>query len=249
MNTKIRVGAVSYLNTQPLIYGVKRSPLLLQHIELTEEYPSKIAARLLNDEIDVGLVPVAVIPHMKQYFIIGDYCIGAEGEVMSVALFSDVPMEKIETVLLDYQSRTSVALAKVLFKNYWKKNVVFKPATENFEKEVKGTTAAVIIGDRALKQRKESKYIFDLADTWKSFTGLPFVFAAWISNKKLDEDFIDAFNKANAYGLTHLDEVLANTHFEHYDLKTYYTKDISYPLTDEKRKGLEKFISFLTEEA
>lgn len=249
MDTKIRVGAVSYLNTQPLIYGIKRSSLLMQHIELTEEYPSKIAGKLLNDEIDVGLVPVAVIPFMKQHFIVGDYCIGAEGEVVSVALFSDVPMKEIETVLLDYQSRTSVALAKVLFKNYWKKEVVFKPATENFEKEVNGTTAAVIIGDRALKQRGESKYIFDLAAAWKDFTGLPFVFAAWISNKKLDADWVDAFNKANAYGLTHLDEVLANTHFKHYDLKTYYTKDISYPLTEEKRKGLEKFLSFLKEDA
>jgi Predicted periplasmic solute-binding protein len=249
LDTKIRVGAVSYLNTQPLIYGIKRSPLLMQHIELTEEYPSKIAGRLLNDEIDVGLVPVAVIPHMKQHYIVGDYCIGAEGKVMSVALFSNVPMEQIETVLLDYQSRTSVALAKVLFKHYWKKEVVFKPAAENFEKEINGTTAAVIIGDRALVQRKEATYIFDLADAWKSFTGLPFVFAAWISNKKLDDDWIGAFNKANAYGLNHLEEVLANTHFEHYDLRTYYTKDISYPLTNEKRKGLEKFISFLKEEA
>jgi chorismate dehydratase len=158
-------------------------------------------------------------------------------------------MEKIETVLLDYQSRTSVALAKILFKNYWKKNIVFIPAAENFENKISGTTAAVIIGDRALKQRNTSKYIFDLADAWKNFTSLPFVFAAWISNKKLNEDWIDAFNKANAYGLTHIDEVLAGLHFEHYDLKTYYTKDISYPLTDEKRKGLEKFLSFLKDEA
>lgn len=247
MNTKVKVGAVNYLNTSPLIYGVKRSPLM-QQIELIEEYPAKLVQRLLNDEIDVGLVSVAVIPLMKEYFIVSDYCIGAEGDVKSVALFSDTPMEEIETVLLDYQSRTSVVLAQILFKNYWKKKVVFKPAAENFEKEVKGTTAAVIIGDRALQQRKTAKYIFDLSAAWKNYTGLPFVFAAWIANKKLDENWIKAFNQANAYGLTHLDEVLASTHFEHYDLETYYTKDISYPLTDEKRKGLEKFISILKEE-
>jgi chorismate dehydratase len=96
LNTKIRVGAVSYLNTQPLIYGIKRSPLLMEHIELTEEYPSKIAVRLLNDEIDVGLVPVAVIPLMKQHFIVGDYCIGAEGEVMSVALLAKCRWKKLK---------------------------------------------------------------------------------------------------------------------------------------------------------
>jgi chorismate dehydratase len=185
---------------------------------------------------------------LQQHFIISNYCIGAEGKVMSVALFSNVPLHEIKTVLLDYQSRTSVALAKILFKHHWQKNVVFKPADKNFETEVSGTTAAVIIGDRALKQRKESTFIFDLAEAWKNFTGLPFVFAAWIANKKLDEKWIKIFNQANAYGLTHLDEVLAHTHFEHYDLKTYYTKDISYALTDEKRKGLEKFIFLLAEE-
>lgn len=248
MNTRIRVGAVSYLNTKPLVYGIQRSPLLMQHIELTEEYPSKIATRLLNNEIDVGLVPVAIIPLMKEHFIVSDYCIGAVAEVASVAVFSEVPMNEIETVLLDYQSRTSVALTKVLFNHYWKKNVVFKPANENFIDEIKGTTAATIIGDRALKQRKVSKYNFDLASAWIDFTGLPFVFAAWVANKKLDDDFIDAFNKANAYGINHLHEVLATTHFEHYDLEKYYTQNISYELTDEKRKGLEKFLLFLAEE-
>ena len=244
LDKRIRVGAVSYLNTRPLIFGVKRSGLV-DRIDLIEDYPSKIAAMLLNDEIDVGLIPVAVIPQMKQHFIVTDYCIGAEGEVASVALFSEVPMEQIEKVVLDYQSKTSVSLAKILLKEYWKKNVVFEDAKEDFIDHINGTTAAVVIGDRALQLTHHSKYVYDLGLAWKSFTGMPFVFAAWIANKPLDEAFLDAFNRANAYGIKHMEEVLAEVSFVDYDLKKYYTKNISYELTDQKREALQKFISML----
>ena len=244
LDKRIRVGAVSYLNTRPLIFGVKRSGLV-NRIDLIEDYPSKIAAMLLNDEIDVGLIPVAVIPQMKQHFIVTDYCIGAEGEVASVALFSEVPMEQIEKVVLDYQSKTSVSLAKILLKEYWKKNVVFEDAKEDFIDHINGTTAAVVIGDRALQLTHHSKYVYDLGLAWKSFTGMPFVFAAWIANKPLDEAFLDAFNRANAYGIKHMEEVLAEVSFADYDLKKYYTKNISYELTDQKIEALQKFISML----
>ena len=244
LDKRIRVGAVSYLNTRPLIFGVKRSGLV-NRIDLIEDYPSKIAAMLLNDEIDVGLIPVAVIPQMKQHFIVTDYCIGAEGEVASVALFSEVPMEQIEKVVLDYQSKTSVSLAKILLKEYWKKNVVFEDAKEDFIDHINGTTAAVVIGDRALQLTHHSKYVYDLGLAWKSFTGMPFVFAAWIANKPLDDAFLDAFNRANAYGIKHMEEVLAEVSFADYDLKKYYTKNISYELTDLKREALQNFISML----
>ena len=89
-------------------------------IELNFEYPSKVAAQLLNDEIDIGLVPIAVIPSLKTPHIISDYCIGTEGEVASVCLFSEVPIDQITSICLDYQSRTSVVLLKILLKKYWK---------------------------------------------------------------------------------------------------------------------------------
>jgi chorismate dehydratase len=245
LNKKIRVGAVSYLNTKPLLYGIKRSGLM-DRIELIEEYPSKIAAMLLNDEIDVGLVPVAVIPKLKESYIITDYCIGAVGEVASVALFSEVPMEQIETVLLDYQSRTSVKLAKVLFKEYWKRGVILQDANEDFRSNIKGNVAGIVIGDRALEQRNISPYMYDLATAWIEFTKLPFVFAAWVANKPLGEDFEDAFNRANAYGVKHIAEVVKEQVPQHYDLTKYYTENISYDLTDEKRKGLTLFLEKLS---
>ncbi len=242
---KIKVGAVSYLNTKPLLYGIERSQVLKEQIELVKDYPSKIAAQLLDGTIDVGLVPVAVIPKMKEYHIISDYCIGAENDVASVCVFSDVELDKVEKILLDYQSRTSVALCKVLLKNYWKKNIVLEDAQQDFSEEIKGTTAGVLIGDRALRQRKRSKYIYDLGGEWKQFTGLPFVFATWISNKKLPEIFIHLFNEKNSEGLKAIDTVIKENEFAEYDLHTYYTHNISYALTAEKLKGMHLFLELM----
>lgn len=242
---KIKVGAVSYLNTKPLLYGIRRSTELMEMIELVEDYPAKIAAMLVDGTIDVGLAPVAVIPRLKEHHLASDFCIGANGDVASVCLFSEVPIDKIERVLLDYQSRTSVNLCKVLLKHYWKINPVIEEAKENYISEIKGTTAGVVIGDRALNQRKVSPYIYDLAGSWKAMTGLPFVFATWIANKELPPVFTVLFNKANGLGLTHLDEVIAENPYPVYDLKKYYTTNISYILNDQKLKGMERFLEYL----
>ncbi len=207
MQTKIRVGAVSYLNTKPLIYGFKKG-MAKDQIDLKIDFPSQIASMLLKDEIDVGLVPVAVIPEMKEHHIISNYCIGSDGTVASVCLFSDMPLHSIKTILLDYQSRTSVELLKIISREYWKIEPVFEPTTGEYQSKISGTTAALVIGDRALQQRKISSYIYDLGLEWKNFTGLPFLYAAWVSNKQLDQNFINNFNEANAFGLKNLPVVI-----------------------------------------
>jgi chorismate dehydratase len=237
LDRKIRVGAVSYLNTKPLIYGFENGEMK-DEVDLVVAYPSKIATMLANDEIDVGLVPVAIIPKLKEHYIISDYCIGCEGEVGSVCLFSEVPLENIENVLLDYQSMTSVELLKILIKQHWK-------IDPDYRKDIKGSTAGLVIGDRALEQRKHSKYIYDLGAEWEKFTGLPFVFAAWVSNKKLDDSFIDEFNKANASGLQQIDKVIEENPYEFFDLKKYYTSYINYSLDENAKKGLKLFLSNL----
>ena len=244
MQKKIRVGAVSYLNTKPLIYGLDLG-MMKEQAELVIDYPSKIASILLDDKIDVGLVPVAIIPEMKEHHIISDYCIGSVGAVASVCLFSEVSLDKIKTVLLDYQSRTSVALLKVLIKNFWKIDVAFEETSGNYQSKISGTTAGLVIGDRALQQRKISSFIYDLGEEWEKFTGLPFVFAAWISNKKLDENFIKKFNDANAFGLHKIDEVVNQNPYEVFDLHHYYTDCISFEMDEKKKKGLELFLEML----
>jgi len=244
LDRKIRVGAVSYLNTKPLLYGIERSPVISE-IELTIDYPARIAAKLLNDEIDVGLVPVAIIPKLKTHYICTDYCIGSNGSVASVCLFSEVPIHKIERVLLDYQSRTSVQLAKILLREYWKINPETIDTKEDFRDRITGTTAALVIGDRALEQRNISRFVYDLGYAWKDFSGLPFVFAAWISNKILDDGFVQRFNAANQFGVDNIDSLLSSLHYDAFDLHEYYTNHISYFLDEEKRKGLDLFLQYL----
>ncbi len=244
MQRKIRVAAVSYLNTKPLIYGFEMG-MMANEIELITDYPAKIATMLVNDEVDIALVPVATIPLLKEYHILTNYCIGATENVASVCLFSDVPIEEIKTILLDYQSRSSVGLLKILLKDFYKINPKIVAATSNYEQNIKGTTAGLVIGDRAFLQRKVNTFIYDLAGAWLQMTKLPFVFAAWISNKKLPHSFIRNFNIATAEGFLHLQKIIELNPYPHYDLYTYYTKNISFIFTDDKRKGLDEYLKKL----
>jgi chorismate dehydratase len=246
LDKKWRIGAVSYLNTRPLLLGMEQSPFK-ERIDLMKSYPAQIAQALLDDTIDIGLVPVAIMPLLKNPQVISKYVIGTEGKVASVALFSQVSIDQIQKVYLDYQSRTSVALAKILFKQYWNKEVEFLIATEGYINEISGTTAGVIIGDRALTSLNRFEHIYDLGLAWKTYTGLPFVFAAWVANKPIPAEFIEAFDVANGYGLNHLDEVISliPANEQEYDLYKYYTENISYKLTPEKKKGLELFLELI----
>lgn len=233
---------MSYLNTRPLLYGIRQHEVM-NEIELVEDYPASIASMLIKGEVDMGLIPVAATLRMDQWEIIGNYCIGCEGPVASVCIFSEVPIEEVHTVYLDYQSRTSVTLARVLMKEYWKKEVEFVDARgEDYRSLIRGGVAGVVIGDRALQQRLISPYIYDLGETWIAHTGLPFVFAAWIARQPLDAGFVQRFDAANSLGLAHLDEVAAQNAIDYYDLGIYYKQNISYQLTDRKREGLRLFL-------
>jgi chorismate dehydratase len=196
----------------------------------------------LDNSIDVGLVPVAVIPKLRESHIITDYCIGCNGPVASVCIFSEVPLEEVEEVLLDYQSRTSVALARLLLREYWKLSPRLTDTRNEYQSRIKGNTAGLLIGDRALAQRNVSSYIYDLGEAWKNHTGLPFVFAAWVSNKKLDPAFIAAFNNANKSGVEHIDEVISANPSNIFDLKKYFSTHINYVLDNEKKQGLKLFL-------
>lgn len=239
------MSAVSYLNTKPLLYGIQQHSIL-QQIDLTIEYPALIAKDLIEGKTDIGLVPVAAIPLIPNATIISDYGIGADGKVASVCIFSHVPMDNIQTVLLDYQSRTSIRLAQLLLEKYWNKKISYLPADENYIEQIKGTTAGVIIGDRALQSLHQFSYVYDLSEYWKKMTGLPFIFAAWVANKDIPQDFIEQFNDANAVGLKNLDSVIAQNPYPYYDLNIYYRDNIRFELDEEKHKGLKLFLKEIT---
>lgn len=245
MSRKIRVGIINYLNVKPFLYGIRRSAVM-QEIELIETFPAKLAQMLRDDEVDIGIVPVAALPEIPEHYIASDYCIACDGPVASVCLFSEVPVNRIRKVLLDYHSRTSVVLTQILLKHYWNISPVLEFAeNDDYRSLIRDTTAGVVIGDRAFEQRQRSSYIYDLGEAWKAYTGMGFVFAAWVANKKLPESFLRAFNEANASGLMHIDEVVKENPFPLYDLNKYYKYNINYALDDKKRTALATFLAEL----
>jgi chorismate dehydratase len=245
LKEKIKIGAVSYLNTKPLLYGLERSSIK-EDIILSTAYPAQLAAALKEQTIDLALLPVAAISSIPQAQIIGNYGIAADGDVASVALFSHVPLAEITHIYLDYQSRSSVRLTQELVSAYWKIAPEFIAADTQYIASIQGTKAGVIIGDRALQQLPNFPYVYDLSAAWKAFTGLPFVFAAWVSNRSLPGSFVEAFDEANAMGLQHLEEIVAAHPFPEYDLLHYYQKNIHYELDENKRKGLDLFLKMIS---
>jgi len=246
LTEKLRVGAVSYLNTKPFLFGLKHSPLI-DNLQIGLQHPSMIAKQLLNHEIDLGLVPVAVIPRLRESHIISDFGICCDGEVSSVVICSQVPLHEAEKLFLDYQSRTSSALAQLLLKDYWKVNPRIVQASPGYEKQIMGKYAGLFIGDRALKLKERYDYCYDLGSAWKKFSGMPFVFACWVANRKLDEDFLESFNRALSFGVAHLDEVIEQQQLEYpeIDVRDYLSTKIQFVLNEEKKRAMNYFLQLL----
>lgn len=247
--SKIKISAVSYLNSTPFIYGLEHSDII-RDIELSRDIPAVCAEKTLNGTVDIGLVPVAILPAMKEVHILTDHCIGAVGNVGSVMLYSQVELKDIKEVLLDHQSRTSVALARILSKHYWKIAPAFTPATADFETKISGSTAAVIIGDRTFDLSARYKYVYDLSGEWQKFTCLPFVFACWVANKELPAAFKERFREAIRLGVENrpalIKELKADGKFD-IDVENYLLKSISYSFDQPKKEALKLFLTYLSD--
>lgn len=246
---KVRITAVSYLNTKPFIYGLFRGELA-DSIELSLDIPSVCAQKLLTGEADLALSPVAIIPELPEAFLLSDYCIGSTGTVKTVCLFSEKPLNEIRQIYLDFHSRTSVALTQLLCREFWNIQPAFLPAAEGFETQIKGDTAGLIIGDRTIGKHAQYPYVYDLGEAWTAWTGLPFVFAAWVSVKPLAPEFILRFNAALQTGIDHLPELIKilPTMPRDFDLDDYFRHNISYELDDAKWEGLQRFLGHLAGE-
>ena len=238
---KIRVSAVSYTNTYPFLNGIRKSKVMDQ-IDLSVDYPSACAQKVIDDEADMGIIPTAALLSLPEYYINTDFCIGTEGAVDSVFIFSK-PITEVETLKLDKQSRTSNGLARVLLKNYWKKDIQLITDDGGIEPD-----AYVLIGDRTFGKKNSVPYVYDLGEEWFNFTGLPFAFALWVSNKKLPDSFVEQFNEALAYGVEHATDVIAGLpEFEGFDYTKYLTQHLNFHLTDKKREAVQLYLRYLKE--
>ncbi|MAZ30596.1 MAG: hypothetical protein CMP57_00715 [Flavobacteriales bacterium] len=250
MKEKLNVVAISYLNTLPFLYGIRKDKDLMNQLNLRLEYPSLCADLLKSGNVDVGLIPVTEILQLDDPRIIGDFCIGAKGKVNTVMLYSYCPLLEIKTIALDYQSRTSVMLTKILFDKFWNKKVDFESTSEGYISLISGNVAGLVIGDRAFDYKDKFPYSYDLSEEWLNFTGLPFVFACWVSRIPLDPIFEAQFCKALALGFSNMQDVVDLQHKESFSephLNSYLNKDISYEFDEDKKTAMTLFLSYCQE--
>ncbi len=243
----VKISAVSYLNTLPFIYGIENSGFLnSSDYTLSREMPSDCAKKLENKEADLVLVPVAAISDLSNVNIVSDYCIGASRNVLSVLLFSQKPISELENIYLDYQSRTSVTLIKILAKHLLKKEFNWLKTEPGYENNINGTTGGVIIGDRALELLNSFKYKLDLATSWNDLTGLPFVFACWVSSSKLEESFISKFNNSLKWGIKNINNINPNyPSLSNEFIRNYFKNNIEYNFDDKKISGMNLFFKYM----
>lgn len=247
MNERYRISIVSYLNSLPFLEGLKNHPVSGM-LEMHQDVPAVCAGKLSTGQADIGLIPAATLPEINQGNIISDYCIGCDGDVYSVLLLSRVPLNQIERILLDHESRTSVRLVRILAEELWNIRPEWIQASPGYEKGISAKTAAVVIGDRAMSLRKEFPYAYDLGAAWKELTGLPFVFAVWTANRAIEQDFLLQFNEALREGIASIPSIISNLKdypFPLTELESYLQHHIRYEFRDEQRKGLELFLSKL----
>jgi chorismate dehydratase len=246
---KIRISAVKYANTYPFIFGLKDSGFD-KKIILETDHPAECAYKLITNRADIGLIPVAALPQLKEYHIISDYCIGSNGDVRTVMLLSNCRFEEISAIYLDYRSMTSVKLSRVLAKNFWKRDFVWLNTSKGFDfRNIAMNEAVVLIGDQCFDYEKSFRYGTDLSGEWRKFTGLPFIFACWAANKKIDPNLIQEFNQALGSGVMNIDAVVKNIgeagSITGEVLRQYLTENIDYSFNEEKKTGLKLFLSLM----
>lgn len=239
-----RIGAVSYLNSRPLVEGLSES---LPSADLVLDYPSRLADSLGSGDLDVALIPSVEYFRRPGYEVVSDACVAARGEVLSVKLYCRVHPGEISTLALDEGSRTSAALTRVILAERYGVN----PRTESLRMDSathdSRADAVLLIGDRAMHTPQEKfREVIDLGQFWYEWTGLPFVFAMWVARRDVCTDGIEeALCQARDRGLARAGDIareqaprLGLTEKVAYD---YLTRNLHYHLTTAERSGLKLF--------
>jgi len=242
-----RIAASSYSNTAPLVwsflYGSNRGRFEL----ILDNAPARSAELLAQKRVDVALVPVIEYQRIEKVLLVPDVCVGEREKVRSVCLVTkgkDLAM--VKSVALDVSSRTSIALTKIIFREFFNSEPIYKTVNPNLEEMLFDSDCALLIGDPALTVDESIYRKFDLAETWKRFTNFGFVFAMWMANAEKSEIAGQVnFRRIRDEGLNHLDEITANYATEISlapgDFKKYLTENIAYAIDDSMRRGLSLY--------
>ncbi len=238
-----RISASSYSNTAPLVwsflYGSNRGRYEL----ILDNAPARSAELLAQKRVDAALVPVIAYQMLENIRLIPNVCVGAREKVKSVCLVTnELDLRDVKSVSLDASSKTSVALTKIIFREFLGFEPVWKSSGPNLEAMLTESDCALLIGDPALMINEKKYRKFDLAELWRDFTGFGFVFAMWMTRHESCE--ID-FSAARNEGLRHLDEIISNYESEiplsRQEFHQYLTQNIAFEIDDSMQKGLSLY--------
>ena len=246
----LRLGAVSYLNTKPLVYGLDAHP---KQFDVRFDVPAKCAELLHDNKVDLGLIPA--IEYLRgDYAIVPRISIASVGDVATVAVFTRKPMDQVETLALDLSSRTSVALTRVLCAKRWGIAPKFAPAEPNLDRMLQGADAALVIGDPAfdIDPARQGVTKIDLGGEWNALTGLPFVYAMWVGRPgAVSPAQCRQLQRARDRGVEHLDAIArrvggGDARLEQRAL-AYLRDNLKYGLGDAEQAGLRRFYELAAE--
>jgi dehypoxanthine futalosine cyclase len=249
---QMRIGAVTYLNAQPLVYAL---PRLCPKAEVVVDYPSRLADGLAAGKLDVALIPSIEYLAQPGRLIVSDACIAADGPVRSVKLYGRVPPERIRTLALDEGSRTSAALARILLAERFGLSPQLTTLPLGAAPADSPADATVVIGDRGMRPLDgDFAFVWDLGEEWSGLTGLPFVFAMWVAREGVDlGDLAPRLAAARDEGLCAFEQIAdaasAAVGLPKAECLSYLRDNLQFHLCPRQRQGLERFFALAAQHA
>jgi chorismate dehydratase len=244
MSGPVRIGAVNYLNSKPLVYEL---PSLAPEAELILDVPSRLADRLREGSLDVALIPVIEYFRAGSYSILPNIAIASRGPVLSVTLFSRVPWREIRRIALDEGSRTSAVLAEIILRKRYCVRPEIKALPMERSAEEADADAVLLIGDRAMRACLAGfAHAFDLGQEWFDWSGLPFVYAVWAVREGADLGPVaQALNEAKRRGCARTG-IIAQQEAPHLGLdagfcRRYLSNIIHFDLGPREQAGLNHY--------
>ena len=255
---KLRISAISYLNTAPLMWDFEHGEAG-SHFETSYTVPSSCARALAEGNVDIGIIPAAAYTEVTGLQVLPEVAIASRRPVRSILLVSKVPIEQMRTVALDTSSMTSVALTKVLFEKWLGGAREYIPMEPKIEQMLAECDAGLVIGDPALRVDRSRYRTVDLAEEWIRYTGKPFVFAFWaVRGEALRDadpalDLAAVFRDSRDHGLekSSLDviarEWAPRVALSEDGVREYLTENIHYQLDEGCLEGLQLFYRYAAE--
>lgn len=236
---RIRIAAVEYINTLPFLRGLQ-AEFSDDEIHIYTAHPAACANLYYDGAVDIALVPVGTLGVLPSHDIVTDYCIGCDGPVDTVAVLSHQPLADLSSIALDHHSRTSAKLVQLLCREYYNApDLSFVPETAPFNADI----GRLYIGDKVKEKEGEYRYKYDLGTAWKSWTGLPMVFAVWVASPAVDVAIINRINKTFEHAISQISSLDLSAYQEADFWKHYLLNNIRFEFDDRARAGLIRFLS------